>query len=154
VSSFSQDPTEVGWNPKGPQEAYRLLFHPPADVFIHVEAMELVVYASTREQIEGLRESLLSFAEVQTARRPAFTLIGMHKGGPRIPAGLGGSQHRARTCDPEPQKNPIEEPPETAIESDYQKTHLAADADHQHENWGNVANGRHFAEAVLSADAR
>jgi hypothetical protein len=73
--------SEVGWNPGGPQEVYRLLFRPGADAFVHVEAMEIVVYASTREQIEGMRESLLSFAEMQPERRPAFMLIGIHGGG-------------------------------------------------------------------------
>jgi hypothetical protein len=78
--SSSLTRSEIGWNPKGAQEVYRLLFRPQRDVFVHVEAGRLTVYAGTWEQITDLRESLLAYAELKPKGRPKFLLIDVHAG--------------------------------------------------------------------------
>lgn len=72
--------SEIGWNPEGSQEVYRLLFRPHADVFIHIEAGRLTVYAGTRAQITDLQESLLAYVEAKPKSRPKFMLIDLHAG--------------------------------------------------------------------------
>jgi len=73
--------SEIGWNPKGPQEVYRLLFRPRPGVFIHVEAGELIVFASSQRQIATMRASLLPYVLREVAERPKFVLIDEHSGG-------------------------------------------------------------------------
>ena len=73
--------SEIGWNPKGPQDVYRLLFRPEPSLFIHVEAGDLVVYAGDERQVASLRTSLLSYVLKQVEEKPKFMLIDVHSGG-------------------------------------------------------------------------
>jgi hypothetical protein len=73
--------SEIGWNGKGPQEVYRLLFRLQTDVFIYIEAWHLTVYASKREQIADLRDSLLRYVVRDLEDSPKFMLIDVHGGG-------------------------------------------------------------------------
>lgn len=72
--------SEIGWNGKGPQQVYRLLFRLEPDLFVYIEAGELAVYAGNREQIAGLRHCLLRYVVKEVEDSPKFMLINVHAG--------------------------------------------------------------------------
>ena len=73
--------SEIGWNGKGPQEVYRLLFRLQPDVFIYIETGHLTVHASKRERIADLRDSLLGYVVREVEDSPKFMLIDVHASG-------------------------------------------------------------------------
>jgi len=73
--------SEIGWNGKGPQEVYRLLFRLQPDVFIYIETGHLTVHASKRKRIADLRDSLLGYVVREVEDSPKFMLIDVHASG-------------------------------------------------------------------------
>lgn len=73
--------SEIGWNSKGPQQVYRLLFQVRPDLFLYIEAGELTVYAGSLEHIGELRDSLLGYVITEVEDSPKFMLIDVHSGG-------------------------------------------------------------------------